>query len=108
MDRWLNYVHEEEDRGQKFAAVEEFLGDLAEYSRIAAFRGDPYLGKLFRKRYVAKIIALLLVLLLAGAAVSPFLEGRGSFQWIGFWLIYFVAIGLGFFWFRKRRREEEE
>lgn len=107
VDRWLNYVHEEEGKGQKFAAVEELLEDLAEYSRMAAFRGDPYVGKFFRKKYVAEITALLLLLLLVWAAASRFLEGRGSLPWIGFWIIYFTGIGLGFYWFRKKRREED-
>ena len=107
VDRWLNYVHEEEGKGQKFAAAEEFLEDLAEYSKMAVFRGDPYVGKFFRKKYVAEITALLLLLLLVWAAVSRLLEGRGSLTWIGFWVIYFTGIGLGFYWFRKKRREED-
>ena len=111
VDHWLDYVHREEENGKRFAAAEDFLEDLAEFSRIASFRGDPYVGRFFQKRSVARTLALVLLLTLLLAAADVFLsEGKVSF-WkpaVGFWLIYFAGLGVNFYWFRKRRRKERE
>ena len=70
VDQWLNYIHTEEENGKKFAAVGEILEDLAEYSKLASFRYDPYMGRFFRKKGVVTTLVLLFILALLMAAVS--------------------------------------
>ena len=62
VDQWLFWVRREEESGKKFAAAEEFLEDMAEFSRLASFRYDPYVGRFFRKRGSTGMLALLLFL----------------------------------------------
>lgn len=108
VDQWLNYIHTEEENGKKFAVVGEILEDLAEYSKLASFRYDPYMGRFFRKKGVVTTLVLLVILALLMAAVSSVLAGGGVLgrSVIGFWMLYFL--GLGFFWFRRGRKREEE
>ncbi len=110
VDQWLNYIHTEEENGKKFAAVGEILEDLAEYSKLASFRYDPYMGRFFRKKGVVTTLVLLVILALLMAAVSSVLAGGGVLgrSVIGFWMLYFLGLGLGFFWFRRGRKREEE
>lgn len=70
VDEWLQYVHKEEESGKRFAAPEEFLEDLAEYSGFAVFRADPHVGRLFRRKYAAELLAAAAAGLLFLAAVS--------------------------------------
>lgn len=109
VDQWLNYVQEEEGRGQRFAAAEELLEDLAEFSKFASFRSDPYIGRFFRKRWAAWALALLAASSLLAAAASSILSGGGILgrAVAGFWLLYMAGLGLDFLWFRKKRRKEE-
>lgn len=115
VDQWLEYVHREEADGKKFAAAEEFLEDMAEFSGLAAFRYDPYVGRFFQKRGRTGMLTLLLFLLLLTAVLSIILNGSGLVGRcgvMGFWLIWFLILGVDFCWYRKRsrreRREEEE
>lgn len=110
VDGWLQYVHKEEEGGKRFAAPEEFLEDLAEYSRFAAFRADPYVGRFFRKKYAAEMLAVAAVVSLLLAAASSVLSGGGVMgrAVAGFWVLYLLGFGIDFFWFRRKRRKEEE
>lgn len=106
VDRWLACVQEEEEKGERFAEAEELLEDLAEFSGLASFRGDPRAGRLFRNRWTARALAFLILLSLLGAAVSSVLAGGGVLGRAAvtvFWLLYLAGFGLDFFWFRRRR-----
>lgn len=108
VDHWLAYVHQEEENGKKFASAEELLEDLAQFSKFSSFRGDPYIGKFFRRRYTAWMLAVLTVVLFLLAAVSSVLSGGGILgkAAIIFWLLYLLGFFLDFFWFRRKRRRE--
>lgn len=111
VDHWLAYVHKEEESGKRFAAAEDFLEDLAEFSRIASFRNDPYVGRFFQKRSVAGALAFVLLLTVLLAAADVFWSGGRIDFWkpaAGFWLIYIVGLGVNFYWFRKRRKKERD
>ena len=109
VDEWLQYVHKEEESGKRFAAPEEFLEDLAEYSGFAVFRADPHVGRLFRRKYAAELLAAAAEGLLFLAAVSSILSGGGVMGRAanGFWVLYLLGFGIDFFWFRKRRQKEK-
>jgi len=110
VDGWLVWVRQEETKGKRFAAAEEWMEDLAEFSGIASFRGDPYVGKFFFQRNSARILAALLLLSLVLTAVSSVRSGGGVLgkAVIGFWLLYFLGFGLDFLRFHRRRRREEK
>lgn len=114
VDKWLNYVHEEEGKGYKFAQVEEFLEDLTEFSHMASFRYDPYVGRFFRNHWTARTLAVLVLLSLVLSACSSIISGGGILgrTVVIFWGTLFLGYGLNFMYFRRRRRyerkEEEE
>lgn len=113
VDRWLSCVQEEEEQGEKFAEVEELLEDLAEFSGLASFRGDPLMGRFFRNRWTARMLAFLIFLSLLAVAVSSVVSGGGILgpaAVVIFWILYLAGFGMDFFWFRKKRdrkRKEE-
>lgn len=110
VDKWLNYVHEEEEKGHKFAQVEEFLEDLTEFSHMASFRYDPYVGRFFRNHWVARTLAVLALLSLVLSACSSILSGGGILgrTVVIFWGTLFLGYGLNFMYFRKKRRRERK
>lgn len=109
VDTWLHYVQEEEGKGRRFAEAEEFLEDLAEFSRVASFRYDPYVGRFFQNHWVARTLAVLLALCLVMTAISVFVSKR---SWVRgaawFWVVLLLGYGFQFYYFRRRKRREEE
>lgn len=110
VDSWLSCVREEEAEGEKYAAVEELLEDLAESTRLASFRGDPYIGRYFSNHWTARVLALMMMLSLLAAAFTSVLSGGGILgsAVILFWLIYLGAFVLDFLRFRKQKKKKEE
>lgn len=110
VDRWLHYVHEEEEKGQRFAQAEEFLEDLTEFTRMASFRSDPYVGKFFQNHWVARSLAVLIVLSLVMEAVFSVVSGGGFLGKgvIWFWGCYLLWFVWHFIDYRRRRRRERE
>lgn len=108
VDKWLNYVHEEEEKGKKFAQAEELLEDLTEFTRLASFRADPYVGCFFRKHWVARTLAVLLVLSLVMEAVFSAASGGGFLGKgvIWFWGCYLLWFAVQFVNYRKRRHRD--
>lgn len=41
LDEYLNYMHEEEEKGKKFAQMEELLEDIVEYTKIEMLFREP-------------------------------------------------------------------
>lgn len=109
VDAYLEYVREEEEKGTRFGEMEEFLEELADYTRINRFRGDPYVGRLFENRWVARIFAVMFLLLML---FSPFIwiaeataEGKTiSGNGLIIWGILLLMIILSFVYDMKRRR----
>lgn len=111
VDMWLSYVCDQEQKGGKFPEAEEFLEDLAEFSKISSFRYDPYVGKFFQRNWVARSLAVLLALSLVLTAFAVWIKGawywRHAAAW--FWGCYLAALGINFFYYRRwRHRDEKE
>ena len=51
---------------------------LADYTQMNRFRGDPYIGRLFENRWVARILAVLLIVLLFLGPVIHFVEAAAE------------------------------
>lgn len=113
IDYYLYYVKEEEEKGKCFAQVEDFLEDLAGFSRTIMFRGDPYVGKLFENVWVARGIALLW---LGAFLIVPVLDiiiriRRGepvTWNSVAAWVMIFLCIGTGFMIYRKTMSDKNE
>lgn len=58
LDEYLNYVHEEEEKGTRFAAVGELLETITEYTRTDVFYGNPGIIWLFQKPWIARIFSI--------------------------------------------------
>lgn len=108
IDYYLNYVKEEENQGRRFAEVEELLEDLAEFTRLTQFRGDPYVGKFFRNVWVIRALSLLamaciiLVPLEGIINASDALAGWGTA--VIWWSLWLIGLGTSWFYFRKNKR----
>lgn len=109
VDYYLNYVKEEEDKGVRFAEIEELLEDFAEFSGLSQFRGDPYAGRFLGNIWVMRGIAFLWLVLCFAAPIMIIADrlkvsGTVSAGSIVFWIIWGVGISLAFFQFRKSKR----
>lgn len=110
VDRWLAYVHEEEEHGKRFAAAEELLEELAEFSGTASWRSDPYVGRFFQKPWAARVLALLLLSSVLYVCAAGLLGGIRE-AWgtaIGFWLLCLLGLLLDFCRFRRKHRTQGE
>lgn len=100
VDEYLNYVRKEEARGIRFGEMEEFLEELADYTQMNRFRGDPYVGRLFQNRWVAGILAALFILLMFFApaiwiaekiAAGETISGKGLMIWVILWFLLMIG-----------------
>ncbi len=77
VDYYLNYVKEEEQKGVKFAEIEELLEDFAEFTQVTKLLGDPYIGSLFLNKWVRRGLSVLWCL---WVAVMPILVAFDSMK----------------------------
>lgn len=107
---YLNYVKEEERKGQKFAEIEELLEDFAAFTNFNVLAGDRMWGWIFespRRLRLARIIwSSVLILLPAIAVIDQVINSRGIskpglFAVILFWIFLVAAVGTSFVHFRK-------
>lgn len=111
IEYYLNYVKEEEEHGRRFGEMEELLEDLAEFSRLAPFRGDPYVGRFFRNVWLIRGLSLAMI---AYAVFLPLAVVLKSFdtdaQWnpgaAAWWILWLIALGASWIRFRKNKREQ--
>lgn len=110
-DYYLNYVKEEEAQGRRFAEVEELLEDLAEFSRMTQFRGDPYVGRFFSNVWVARGLSVILAVCALLIPLSAIIRGLGSGTKdilaqgaVVFWVLWLLALCLSWAGFRRRKR----
>lgn len=113
VDKWLHYVYEEEQRGQRFAQAEEWLEDLSEFTCMSSLRYDPYAGKLFQHRWVTRTLAVLIFLFFLLKTLSIWMKFDANFAKPSFWFWTILTAGyalqfLYFHWKRHKRGREEE
>lgn len=108
VDAWLNYVHEEEEKGQRFVQAEELLEDLTEFTGLSSFRFDPYVGRFFKNHWVARTLAALLVLSLVTEAVLSVVSGGGFLGRgvIWFWVCCLLWFAVSFRHYRAWRHRD--
>ena len=97
LDQYLNYVQEEEAKGKQFAEIGEFMEDMADFSKISAFRADPYVGPFFQNPWMARMISIgiwLLLLALPLEHVLMAVQGKEKFS-----ILKTAALGILFLFF---------
>ncbi len=107
MDAYLNYVYQEEEKGVRFAVVEELVEDISEFTGDVVFPGDPvWHGGV---RWISKALSLVLwgVLIICPVIhVVEVINGKRSLS-IPLLLIYGFIIAVysyGFVRFRKTKK----
>lgn len=110
VDAYLNYVQQEEAGGKKFGRVEEFLDDLADFSRISVLGSDPYVGGLFQNVWVIRGISLLAAILMIGVPIMDIVgsvqRGEGMrWMYLLFWAVLWVCIFWPFLAYRKKEKD---
>lgn len=110
VDAWLNYVHREENNGKRFACAEELLEDLGEFSGLSSFFGDPYLGRFFRHRWTAGLLAVLWLLLILAVAVFSSAQGTGMMGHavVLLWVLVLFCLTADYIRFIRRKHRKEE
>lgn len=116
LDEYLNYVHEEEERGTQFAAAEELLDTMTEYTRTSLFYGCPGIVVLFQRPWIARLLSFGIWI---GLIVVPLLhlinvfQGKESLKivMLTVYAVILAVYGAGFITFwraRKRYRHRED
>lgn len=110
LDQYLNYVKEEEENGKQFAEIKELMEDMAEFSKISAFRADPYVGTLFQNPWLAGILSFAIWLCLLALPVSHLLLavfGKETFSITKMVILcaLFLFYSVNFLDFRRRKRK---
>ena len=111
VDYYLNYVKEEEAVGTRFAELDEFLDEFADFTQISRFIGDPYVGKIFLKPIVFRCFTVLVLILFT---IVPFIilfegyleKGTVSRETVLFWIMWEFAMVGSFIHYRRRKNRE--
>lgn len=110
LDQYLNYVHEEEARGRKFAEAEELLEDLVEFTRTNIFSWHPGLIWLFQRPWIARLISVGLWIAVMAVPVihlADYFRGAESLKPV-LLIVYgclMVIYGCAFMTFRKEKKK---
>lgn len=116
LDYYLGYVEEEEEKGNQFSAVDDMLESFAEYTGVADFRGDKYVGKYFVRPWVFRLVSGLclafcllmpVIVVIDKYVTGSEITGVSAVVW-GMWLLCFILCLRDFFAWKKRRNEEEK
>lgn len=109
LDGYLNYVHEEEKKGKQFAQAQEWIEDIAEYTRTSLFHNELWVLRLFRKPWIAGACsaALWIAVLSVPLAHIYGCVMNGDEIKISLLILYgtiIIMYGAGFLAFRRARK----
>ncbi|MDO4340031.1 MAG: MerR family transcriptional regulator [Eubacteriales bacterium] len=108
IDYFLNYVKEEEEKGTRFAEIDELLEDFAEFTHLSKFRGDPYIGKFLNNVWVMRAITFIwmIVCIVTPVAVLAERQADGTITagTIVYWIGWILLGSIAFLQFRKLKR----
>ncbi|MGN0334628.1 MAG: MerR family transcriptional regulator [Lachnospiraceae bacterium] len=109
IDQYLDYVYQEEEKGVRFAEVEELLDDITEYTREEVFYWSPIRVWLYKQSWVAVVFSLFfwgLIIMVPMSHLIDVYQKRTSLS-IPLLFLYgsiLVIYYLGFRKFRKSKR----
>lgn len=107
---YLNYVHEEEEKGNVFEKFDDIMEDFATFTKFDRFVGGSYLGWfIFGSRKVTRIVTLLWCAFFALVPVWGIIdeimdEGEVSPVIICFWVLWMLCLIVSFIKYRKARK----
>ena len=109
LDQYLDYVYQEEEKGVRFAEVEELLDDITEYTREAVFYRSPVRVWLYKQSWVSVIFSLvfwgLFIMVPIIHLIDVYLKRTPvSIPLLCLYGIILVIYYLGFRKFRKAKR----
>lgn len=108
VDYFLNYVKEEEEKGTRFAEIDELLEDFSEFMHLSQFRGDPYIGKFLNNIWVMRGITLIWMIVCIVTPVVVLVErqadGTITAGTVVYWISWVIFVSVGFFQFRRLKR----
>ena len=112
VDYFLNYVKEEEDKGQQFAVVEELLDDVSDFYGISKFRSDPWIGEFFQNKWAVRGISLswlLTCILLPITQIYTRITAEESVQpgAVLAWLLWGFVVMYPFYKFRRYKAKSK-
>ena len=113
IDRYLCYVHREEEKGTRYAEIAELVEDITDFTRENVFHWDPVMVWLFSRPRTAGILAVLFWCLVLFFPVNHIVRaslGRTELN-IAFLIIFgcIIAIyGWSFRIYRRGRKKYEK
>lgn len=120
VDYYLNYVYKEEDEGRKFAEVDEFLEDWADFLHISQgmypLMGNFHVGRLVQNLWVRRGISVVFLILCIGLPLVTVWDqyhqpGQTSLfpvpVTVIFWIAWSVGLLYAFLRFRKILRGQK-
>lgn len=106
IDYYLDYVKREEEKGRKFAEVEELLEDIASYTKFDMLGADPFIGRFLRNpginRMTRNIWAIIMVMLPSLIIIDGCMDDNGiSFAKVIYFVVLLIILWGPFIRFRK-------
>lgn len=109
IDQYLDYVYQEEEKGVRFAEVEELLDDITEYTREGIFYLSPIRVWLYKQSWVSVVFPLffwgLIIMVPISHLIDVYLK-RTSLS-IPLLLIYGSILVIYYLGFRKFRKSKK-
>lgn len=109
IDQYLTYVYQEEEKGVRFAEVEELLDDITEYTREEVFHRSPISVWLYKRSWVSGVFSLffwgLIIMLPVSHLIKVYL--KQTVLSIPLLLMYGGVILFFFYGFRKFRKSKK-
>ncbi|MDO5391085.1 MAG: MerR family transcriptional regulator [Eubacteriales bacterium] len=109
IDQYLDYVYQEEEKGGRFAEVEELLADITEYTREEVFYWSPIRVWLYKRSWTSVVFPLffwgLIIMVPISHLIDVFLKRTSlSIPLLCMYGSILVMYYLGFRKFRKSKR----
>lgn len=110
IDQYLTYVYQEEEKGVRFAEVEELLEDITEYTRKGVFYRSPVSVWLYKHSWVSVVFSLffwgLILMLPVGHLIEVYL--KQTILSIPLLFMYGSIILIYFYGFKKFRKSKKK
>lgn len=105
IDYYLSYVKEEEAKGNSFAAINEFMDDITEFTSMDRLQMG-YLS--IRFPWISRVIAFLLGCLFFAVPVigilDAYLDETLSLTKVLFWILWMLTILVSFVVYRRKKK----
>lgn len=113
IDRYLDYVHQEEEKGKHFSEITELLDDINEYTQNGVFYYRPMTALLIRWPWAGRLLALAFWVGIVALPVAHLIDvyaGKTSFSplLMGMCAVIILIYGYGFLKFRKEKLKDSD